>query len=146
MMLNNDGAFLAALDANEDDEATRLIYADWLEEQGEYEEAERQRKWTGAKAWLVKLLGDCCRGEVDDDPDAWHPNPSFSRLCQVAQQALAEMERLDADRVVMDWGANESLTVAMRALRQDFWQNWAIVTGVRVPHDLWERSYFGCSC
>jgi len=48
-------AFLRALEADEDDVTTRLVYADWLEERGQTEEAERQRAWPAAKEWLVKF-------------------------------------------------------------------------------------------
>jgi uncharacterized protein (TIGR02996 family) len=146
-MLNNAAAFITALEENEDDEATRLIYADWLEEQGQYEEAQRQRKWTAAKAWIAKLLKDC-RGdfEEDDDPDAWCPIPSFQRICRMAQDALAEMERDGDDRVVMELGANDRLTETLREQRHGFWANWSIVTGVPLPEGLADRSFFGCSC
>ena len=53
-------AFLKALAENEDDTTTRLVYADWLDEQGEHEEADRQRKWPAAKEWLVRF----CQGEL----------------------------------------------------------------------------------
>lgn len=52
--------FLRALAENEDDTTTRLVYADWLEEHDEYEEADRQRKWPAAKQWLLGL----CKEEV----------------------------------------------------------------------------------
>lgn len=42
-------AFVQALAQNEDDEVTRLVFADWLEEHGEEEEAQRMRKWKEAK-------------------------------------------------------------------------------------------------
>src|SRR5205814_1124014 len=53
--MNQRNAFLKALAKNEDDTATRLVYADWLDEHGEHEEADRQRKWPAAKEWLVRL-------------------------------------------------------------------------------------------
>jgi uncharacterized protein (TIGR02996 family) len=45
-------AFLWALAANEYDKQTRLVYADWLDERGEHEEADRQRKWPRGKESL----------------------------------------------------------------------------------------------
>ena len=57
-------AFLKLLAENEDDTTARLVYADWLDEQGEHEEADRQRKWPAAKEWLVKF---CQANNPPDD-------------------------------------------------------------------------------
>lgn len=46
---------LAALAVDPDDLHTRLVYADWLEDQGEGDEADRQRKWPAAKAFLLDI-------------------------------------------------------------------------------------------
>ena len=47
--------FLDALKKDEDDTGTRMVFANWLDEQGEHEEAERHRKWPTAKKWLMDL-------------------------------------------------------------------------------------------
>lgn len=47
--------FLEALAKNPDDTPLRLVFADWLDEQGEHEEADRHRKWPAAKDWFVRL-------------------------------------------------------------------------------------------
>ncbi len=46
--------FIKALEYNEDDTATRMVYSDWLEEHDQPEEADRQRAWPEAKKWLQK--------------------------------------------------------------------------------------------
>ena len=43
--MNERDAFLKHLAANEDDATARLAFIDWLDEQGEHEEADRHRKW-----------------------------------------------------------------------------------------------------
>jgi uncharacterized protein (TIGR02996 family) len=35
-----------------DDEGPRFIYANWLDEQGEYEEADRERNYVASVRWL----------------------------------------------------------------------------------------------
>jgi uncharacterized protein (TIGR02996 family) len=50
--------FLKALAQNEDDTTTRMVYADWLDDRGEHEESDRQRKWPAAKAWLVRFADE----------------------------------------------------------------------------------------
>ena len=56
--MNDEVAFLAAITAAPDDEALRLVYADWLEEHGDAAraelirlqfEAERHEEWTPAR-------------------------------------------------------------------------------------------------
>ena len=56
--MNERKKFLKALAKNEDETTTRMVYADWLDDQGEHEEADRQRKWPAAKAWLVQFCRD----------------------------------------------------------------------------------------
>lgn len=62
-------AFLKALSENEDDVTTRMVYADWLDENGQPEEAERQRKWNGAKEWLTAYAVRV--SPYDGAPDEW---------------------------------------------------------------------------
>jgi uncharacterized protein (TIGR02996 family) len=46
-------AFLDAIAAAPwDDEVNRAVYADWLDERGEHEEADRQRKYVASERWL----------------------------------------------------------------------------------------------
>src|SRR5689334_21453451 len=47
--------FLEALQRHADDTSLRLVLADWLDERGEHEEADRQRQWPAAKEWFVRL-------------------------------------------------------------------------------------------
>ena len=44
--------FLARVREAPEDELLRSVYADWLDEQGEHEEAQRQRKYLPARRWL----------------------------------------------------------------------------------------------
>lgn len=51
--MTDRAAFLRAIAAAAwDDELPRLVYADWLDEHDEPEEADRQRKWVPAVRWL----------------------------------------------------------------------------------------------
>jgi uncharacterized protein (TIGR02996 family) len=138
-------AFLKALAENEDDTTTRLVYADWLDDHGEHEEADRQRKWTPAKAWLVQFCRDNNPDHDDDDDDgddSYYWIISYKRLLRLGREAV---EGADASGFGFDCGANETMCIALRDNRREFWTNWSIVTGIAVPLDVTE-SYFGCSC
>lgn len=152
-MLNNEAAFLAALEANEDDEPTRRIFADWLEEHGRYEEAQRQRQWTGAKAWLVRLLDENAGDFVEDDAEELDEeelydqvySPTFHEFCELAKEALEQSAGHEEECVIPCYN-NSGLAEALQDEAAQFWRNWSIVTGIEVPADLVERTYFGCAC
>jgi uncharacterized protein (TIGR02996 family) len=130
-------AFLKALAENEDDTSTRLVYANWLDERGEHEEADRQRKWPAAKDWLVRFFQDHSQG------DYYGPLNSYPELLELGRVAV---EEADEGGLGFDCGSNESLCDALRANSREFWKNWSIVTGIPLPPGVEGKSYFGCSC
>ena len=58
--------FLKAIDSTPwTDEFPRLVYADWLDERGEHEEADRQRNYVPSRRWLLAFA----EKHEDDFPD-----------------------------------------------------------------------------
>lgn len=131
--MNEGDAFLKALEENEDDIPTRLVYADWLDDQGEHEEADRQRKWPAAKAWLREFCG-----EEDDDAEEYYIG--VNTLIREARSALED------GSLTVDCAANEDMCDRLRQDCREFWQKVSIVTGLPLPEDYAEKSRFGCSC
>jgi uncharacterized protein (TIGR02996 family) len=132
--------FLRALGKNEDDTMTRLVYADWLDEQGEPEEADRQRKWTAAKAWLVKLCQD-----YNEYPD-YEMFISYPVLIDLAWEAVEEAE-IFQEPVRIHCCNNMNMCDALRSNHREFWKNWSIVTGLRAPPDVEDGfGQFSCGC
>jgi uncharacterized protein (TIGR02996 family) len=134
-------AFLNALAHNEDDTATRLVFADWLEEHGEHEEADRQRKWPAAKEWLARF----CR---DHNPPPDHSDPieqviSYEELIETGRATIEEAD---------EWGShffcftNLTMCSALRDNSREFWKNWSVVTGIPVPQDVQDKCDFTCGC
>ena len=132
-------AFLKALEANEDDTTTRLVYADWLDEQGEHEEADRQRKWPAAKEWLVRLCQENNPAN-EHDPDEWYI--SHEKLLELGLEAVS---REDGDYWIHCMN-NIDMCFALRSNSEEFWKNWSIVTGIPLPPDINEKSNFSCGC
>ncbi len=162
--------FLKALAKNEDDTSTRLVFADWLDEHGEYDEANRQRAWPEAKAWLVKFYSDSRRDQIEtlngyrreypdeyegrtsveddfDDPSDNYVN-TFERMMEQATACI-----LGSDR----WGGSEPfgrmivynsewLCDALRAHHREFWTNACIYLGYPIPDDLDDKGHFSCAC
>jgi uncharacterized protein (TIGR02996 family) len=138
--VNERDAFLDALARNEDDTTTRLVYADWLDEHGEHEEADRQRKWPAAKEWLVRF----CREHnppPDEDPEVWVI--SYEDLLQLGREAV---EGADEQGFGLSCGNNMDMCDALRDNSREFWKNWSIVTGVPLPPDFEDTSGFYCAC
>ncbi len=131
-------AFLAALAEDEDDNVTRLVYADWLDEHGEHEEADRQRKWRAAKEWLVQFCEENNRSE--DEP--WETPIPYEELIERGRGAA---ERADG-YLWFSCGDNETMCDALRANGREFWTNWSVVTGIVLPAGYEEKSGFSCAC
>lgn len=134
--------FLRLLHEDEDDGATRLIYADWLEENGEPEEAVRMRLWQGAKQRIMDILA---LQELVVDEAMW----SYARLMDHVHR---EVTRATDGAGNIDWGSvgiclgdAMELGYALDDSEQAFWPNWSIVTGIPLPQKA-PAARFYCSC
>lgn len=130
--------FLAALAENEDDAETRLVFSDWLDEQGEHEEAERHRKWPAAKKWLVEFVQ--ANNEDEDEDDPYLTVITYDDLIAFGRSAIEENDYW------LSCGSNDLMCDALREKCEEFWKNWSIITGVPVPADAVEQSSFSCAC
>ncbi len=139
--MNQRNAFLEALSANEDDTPTRLVYADWLDDQGEHEEADRHRKWPAAKEWLVRFCRDHNPSPEDEDLEEWVI--SYEGLIELGRTAV---EEADQGRLGFSCGNNMTMCDALRGNSQEFWMNWSVVTGIPLPRGVEDPGHFSCAC
>jgi uncharacterized protein (TIGR02996 family) len=131
-------AFLKVIEAAPwDDDHPRLIYADWLDEHDEPEEADRQRKWLTSEKWLRKFVEDTY-------------SPSYDALIAAAVGDHHKNRDEDDDYYgssFEEWGDTKYLHFSGRdasgEIPPEFWDHVAIVTG-RVPPVKATR--FSCSC
>ena len=130
-------AFLKALKKNEDDTTTRLVYADWLDERGEHEEADRMRKWPAAKEWLFRFFQEHDQGDYIGQLN------SYGDLLELGRVAVEEANEWGLG---FDCGSNESLCDALRGNARKFWENWSVVMGIPLPPEADKNLGFGCSC
>ena len=137
-------AFLAALHADPEDWDLRLVYADFLEEQGEDEEAARQRAYRTAREWMNDFARKCY--DYDDyDVDATAVPWSFEDVVQ------AGIDHVESGDVLVQYGSEKARNLIFEdEFRDAYWKNWEIITGKRFVPD--EDGYprdgrpFGCSC
>ena len=91
----------------------RLVFADWLDENGEHEEADRQRKWPAAKAWLVRL----CRGHnppSEDDDDDENPYViSYKKLIALGREAIEHAQGAKGNQRVIGFSCESDMSIAM---------------------------------
>jgi uncharacterized protein (TIGR02996 family) len=129
--VNDRDAFLQALAKNQDDNHTRLVYADWLDEHGEHEESDRQRKWPAAREWLVRF----CK-EKSPSPDEF-----YQELLQFGQRVVAKQGA--SERIYFD---NHTMWDALKDCSEVFWKNWSILTGMALPASLEEKGFHIWRC
>ncbi len=118
-------AFLEALEKNKYDHDTRKIFADWLEDHDEPEEADKHRKWTPefqkAEDWLIDFAN---------------------------QVELTYKEVISAGFNGLDTGVNmepENYFYANEEKIVEYWRCWQLVTESTKPDDL-DTVPFACSC
>jgi uncharacterized protein (TIGR02996 family) len=134
-------AFLKALKKNEDDTTTRLVYADWLDERGEHEEADRMRKHDAAKKWLVKFCKK--HNPPEDDPEEWYI--TYADLIELGREAVKNADKKTGESA-FHCGNNMEMVDALSEHSKEFWKNWSIITGIPVPPAAQEKIYFACAC
>ena len=129
-------AFLRAIAANEGDHLVRLVFADWLDEHGEHEEADRQRRWPEAKAWLDELCRKLnARGRAFGETSV-EQLLEFGRRVSATESAEVVFS-IDGD----DFPDGGGIVAAMRDQIPEFWKAWAVVAGSPVPPNVERKSY-----
>lgn len=136
-----------SLDANPLDHNQRCIYADWLDEQGREDEADRQRKYVDA----FNFLADFSRAYYD----SWEHDDDGERIPGTQtvnyKEILAEIEYW-AETGTSDNGPSFGTTSAQSELhnnkdtREEFWQCVFIVTGIMASDEVKEQDWYHCAC
>lgn len=145
--------FLAAIEENPKDYFLRQAYADWLEENDQPEEADRQRKYEEAEKWLTDFAARCgsyCTNYGIDAPcDRWEP----VTLEIIVQAGIDFVQGYDWWTQVGSERAR-NLLADHDELKKQYWSNWEIVTGLKSPgedfkdKDGWTmgNNPFSCTC
>ncbi len=137
-------SFELAIKKDRYDQTTRLVFADWLEENGLDDEALIQRSWTREKQesedWLRDYAEDIrntnyYRGEGYYESYG-RKEFSYEDLLAAARSHLETGE----ETAVLGLNGPDS-----RDTMEEFWQHYAIVTGTAVQEG-YGNTFFACDC
>lgn len=158
--------FLRAIEAAPwDDSLARLIYADWLNERSEDDEAERQRQYVDSEKWLREFAareefgyyprGHPWRDDEEDaqdgfDREAWrsarrgtldHEDSPYERLLyMLTVQALSGDE--DGELFLPF-----ETPYDFKDYSDDLWRHFEVITRIKPPEKYrYELPPFRCAC
>jgi uncharacterized protein (TIGR02996 family) len=156
-------AFLDAIEAFPLDPAPHWVYADWLDEHGEYDEATERRSLTKEKlesrAWLVGFAKGCGMncvnygyyGEekqwIKDEEKIW-VEITYDDVIQAGH------DYIDNQDYFVQFGSEEARDLMYEnggEVARLYWHHWSVVTGHPGPDRSEDESHldhspFSCSC
>jgi uncharacterized protein (TIGR02996 family) len=142
-------AFLRAIEDNPLDPNPRHVYADWLDERGEYDEANEQRRWTEemleSRQRIVKIaegirmeanswLEDCLGEDEDQDQYAF----DYDLLMEAATYYLKS-----GDCRYLPFQTPDDCYSG--TVMEEFWRHYKVVTGADVEEGK-SDGFFRCAC
>jgi uncharacterized protein (TIGR02996 family) len=156
-------AFEAAIRATPEDQAPRLIYADWLDENGFEAEADRHREWAArlpaAAAWLREETSGftTCDNYADEyyaEQEGREPLPELYRKFTFEEVVQAGHDLLDRGYYLTQMGSESMCGHFSGDKARLYWYHWEAYAARRpvFPDDI-VRWYgedppvpFSCSC
>lgn len=129
----DDLAFRRKIAENPLYQLARDVYSDWLQEQGEQEEADRQRQWTNSEMWLRAFSS--------------HIEPGFDEMMEAFenyQESFRQYKNSD-EYGDGDHTYDNSESYKNVDFDDEFWKHYQIVSGRVVPSKR-RHCPFTCFC
>lgn len=132
-------AFLAQIEADPLNHLLRCVYADWLDERGESDEATRQRRWVGAYEFLLEFADPYKESREEGDAAA-----TYKMVLETAGYWLSSL----ADDGEICFGDDDApIKLEEEAETRDkFYRSLEVVTGTAITAATRERASFRCAC
>ena len=142
------GPFAEALSRNPLDHSTRLIYADWLDEEGLSDDADRQRKFVPAFLFLAEFTEERynqnnwndSEGNLIIGPDGL----DYSRVLAEIAYWEETIRNRTPDIVFGSDYAQEAMSDP--DTRKKFWDCFQTVTGTVPPQVVVDQEWYRCAC
>lgn len=145
-------AFLEAIEKEPTNYDHRYIYADWLDENGEHEEADRQRKYEKAEKWLKDFARNDDEfnwdheypheaGECDPENGYWY--------CCGYHQLVRFLAAHEKGSIIDDsYYLGFDTPHGWNNYSEELWENFEVVTGKKAPTDQYRKELppFYCAC
>ncbi len=146
-------AFLTAIAKDRYDQTTRLVFANWLEENGLDDEALIQRSWTREKQesedWLRDYAAKC--GETCTNySDVWqeHVEEEWQDITY-EMVVQAGHDYVNHGNYSTQVGSEKARDLMYGETAELFWKHWQTVTGrtkAAREEDEWMDGPFSCTC
>lgn len=124
--------FLNLLEKNPDDATIRLVFADWLDERGEHEEADRQRQHLNAIEWLRNVCIEFNAGRQEGEGLTCDQLLDFGRNVSATTGPNIEVSDIPDGHIVS----------IIRDRIPEFWKAWSIATGLPLTPEVEKKCYY----
>ncbi len=146
-------AFEVLLKDNPQDWTTRLIYADWLEEHGFDDEAQRQREFKAAWEWMENLAAEggvsVTNYGMEDESGELEIEQEEPITMDILISAGHEYMDSEGHAYFVQMGSETLRNLVSGEEADKYWRYWSVITGRQEPPvpEKWRREGpFSCNC